>query len=286
MNSTFLHRISVSCLAIALSFAIISPAAHSATMTDSRDGKTYRTVKIGSQTWMAENLNFKTPNSICKDQKSTLCQKYGRFYTWIDAMQISSAYTEKTYKSKGSVQGICPQGWHLPSYEEWSTLLKNVKSKVPKEKEWIALLNKKETFEKKHFACCAGMCSEEMRDFFSDFVKSLGSGNVHYESKKDCSSDDDNEDGPVGSFSREFGTDMFGFNALVVGTVYYIGEDASNSNYTAFWTSTDAYGTDKNGKSFYKNIASNLGSISDGDDDLDGPGNKNSIKLPVRCIRD
>ena len=102
------------------------------TLKDLRDGKTYKAVKIGKQTWMAENLNYETENSWCYNDSSKYCDKYGRLYTWaaaIDSIALASDRTNpqncgngKTCLFSKKLQGSCPSGWHLPSRAEWLTL--------------------------------------------------------------------------------------------------------------------------------------------------------------------
>ena len=98
---------------------------------DSRDGQTYRTVQIGTQIWMAENLNFETGNSFCYDDEKSNCTKYGRLYTWGAAIDSVGKYS-KNAKGCGNtedctptypVRGICPEGWHLPDTTEWWVLI-------------------------------------------------------------------------------------------------------------------------------------------------------------------
>ena len=108
------------------------------TLTDLRDGLTYKTVKIGNQTWMAQNLNYAPDEnhvhslgdyawSGCYGGKADSCAKYGRLYTWEVAMdKAGCGYGESCNNSYEGSQGICPAGWHLPSYNEWETLFRNV----------------------------------------------------------------------------------------------------------------------------------------------------------------
>ena len=74
-------------------------------MTDPRDEKTYKTIKIGSKIWLAENLGYKTPDSLCYDNDEEIANKYGRLYTLSDAKKA------------------CPPGWRLPSKKDIEELI-------------------------------------------------------------------------------------------------------------------------------------------------------------------
>ncbi|PBC73451.1 fibrobacter succinogenes major paralogous domain-containing protein [Fibrobacter intestinalis] len=109
------------------------------TLTDARDGQFYKTVKIGEQIWMAENLNYDynggTAKSYCYNDEPDSCAKYGRLYTWAAAMDSVGVFGDGgkgcggygvTCKATYPVRGVCPEGWHLPSDGEWQTLFKTV----------------------------------------------------------------------------------------------------------------------------------------------------------------
>lgn len=94
-------------------------------LVDDRDGQTYKTVKIGSQWWMAENLNYQVDSSFCNNDSAEYCEKYGRFYRWAAAVGKSESecgYDSTCSLPSGNIQGVCPSGWHLPSKTEWRTL--------------------------------------------------------------------------------------------------------------------------------------------------------------------
>ena len=93
--------------------------------TDKRDGKKYKTVKIGNQTWMAENLNYAANGSKCYDNNSENCKKYGRLYDWTTAMTLPSSCKKITCASRIQTKhrGVCPSGWHLPNNNEWTKLM-------------------------------------------------------------------------------------------------------------------------------------------------------------------
>jgi len=97
------------------------------TMTDNRDGKVYDVVEIGGVVWMAENINYgeridgihnQEDNQItekyCYDNDESNCDTYGGLYQWNEMMQ---------YNTTEGIQGICPDGWHLATDDEWTVLV-------------------------------------------------------------------------------------------------------------------------------------------------------------------
>jgi uncharacterized protein (TIGR02145 family) len=100
---------------------------------DSRDNQTYKTVKIGNQTWMAENLNYAVETSWCYFNEPSYCDTYGRLYDWATAMVLPSSCNSNTCSNQMQTKhrGVCPDGWHLPSRDEWNELINYVATEAP-----------------------------------------------------------------------------------------------------------------------------------------------------------
>ncbi|MBO7059729.1 MAG: hypothetical protein J6W54_01340 [Fibrobacter sp.] len=104
--------------------------------TDSRDKNKYKIAKIGDEYWFAENLRYadssKTKNLKknigCLDEKSENCEKFGLLYTWTGAMDIADSFTTKVRGSmrEWEIQGVCPNGWTIPTEAQWDKLLSRV----------------------------------------------------------------------------------------------------------------------------------------------------------------
>jgi len=99
--------VSSSSVASSASVSVVTyPAPIISSFKDTRDGKTYKTTKIGNQVWMAKNLNYNANDSKCYNNNEANCDKYGRLYNW------------------NTAKNVCPSGWHLPSDEDWNVLWK------------------------------------------------------------------------------------------------------------------------------------------------------------------
>ena len=123
---------------------LMNPDIEYGVFVDKRDDQVYRSVKIGEQIWMAENLNYaynqKTSSldssSFCYDNEPDSCAKYGRLYLWSAAMDSVAKFSEAgkgcgyreicASASVTTVRGVCPEGWHLPSAAEFEVLVNAV----------------------------------------------------------------------------------------------------------------------------------------------------------------
>ncbi|MCF0215774.1 MAG: fibrobacter succinogenes major paralogous domain-containing protein [Fibrobacteraceae bacterium] len=130
-------------------------------MEDSRDGRSYQVVKIGNQVWMAENLNYLVPNpkndlgmdvvwSWCYRNDTSNCSHYGRLYTWaatMDSLNQGGCGLGVTCKITEPHRGICPEGWHVPTKEEFVELydyvggIKVAAVKLKSTEDWVSNAN-------------------------------------------------------------------------------------------------------------------------------------------------
>ena len=135
-NSGYLSAYSVRCVkGVPDTIVPVTPAKKQGSLTDERNGRTYKTTKIGNQVWMAENLVFDynegDAESYCVNNKRDGCEKYGTLYNWSAAMDSKALYDSNTVgctsprncKATGRIRGVCPEGWHLPDTTEFEALI-------------------------------------------------------------------------------------------------------------------------------------------------------------------
>ena len=104
-------------------------------MVDPRDGKKYSVAKINGVFWMTENLRYADSasmknlkgNSWCHEDDKD-CSKFGRLYSWTAAINQDSKYISTFLGTHTSFQGICPDGWVLPSSNDWKYLTNDITS--------------------------------------------------------------------------------------------------------------------------------------------------------------
>ena len=90
------------------------------TFVDERDGQEYKYTTIGDQVWMAENLRYIAPNSMCYDDNPGNCEIYGRLYSLNKDGNPDASIDENTMKT------LCPKGWSLPTQADWENVIKNI----------------------------------------------------------------------------------------------------------------------------------------------------------------
>jgi len=190
-----------------------SPSGGSSTFKDTRDGTTYKTVKIDKQTWMAENLKFNATGSKCYGEGGEAPSGYDDnghpIYTTLSNAEIQDNCNNygRLYNFE-TAMSACPKGWHLPSDDEWETLINYVDSKN-------------------------GLCTSGDYEFScaDKYLKSKSGWN-------------DYEDWWTGEIKSGNGEDKYGFSALPggkgkygidYGYVYYHGGDSG------FWFSASGY---------------------------------------------
>ena len=133
----------------------LNPDINYGEFTDERDGQVYKTVKIGDQIWMAQNLNYDpgdvsslgryawsgcygdgaldeiSKRIMTEEEFAANCSRYGRLYTWEVAMnKVNCGYHYNCDIGNEGTQGVCPKGWHLPTKEEWKKLVEPIASGV------------------------------------------------------------------------------------------------------------------------------------------------------------
>jgi len=121
-------------------------------------GQNYKTVTIGKQVWMAQNLNYDVPGNytdLCYSNVSANCAKYGRLYNWATAMALPPECNSSPLDDKKCViktpyhRGICPEGWHIPNVEEWNILMRFGEKRLRAKSGWNSYV---------HDPCCGHEC--------------------------------------------------------------------------------------------------------------------------------
>jgi len=182
------------------------------TFTDTRDGQTYKTVVIGGQMWMAQNLNYQSTigywhygdsnpnhNSWCYMDDYSYCQKYGRLYDWNTALTV------------------CPEGWHLSTHQEWGDLNK----KAVDEKLAEDVSNGVDVDDR--FENVTGKKLKAKHGWYYNYHRTSNGYNDRYgEGSSDCG-----------------GTDDYGFSALPGGNLYSSYDFGSGDDWGYWWTATE-----------------------------------------------
>lgn len=178
------------------------------TLEDSRDGKIYKTVSIGNRIWMAENLNYadSLKDSIlidktkCIDSADENCNIFGRYYHKLVITQLDSNKLDSFsgFFYPMNYQGVCPDGWRIPSDSDWQNLVDFIK-KSDKDNEVLANLMSSKLYVPKHL--------------YNDKLLKLC----------DTYSENDSMKTVLGLYCPDssVGTNRFGFSAITMSAFYW-----------------------------------------------------------------
>jgi uncharacterized protein (TIGR02145 family) len=243
-------------LVLTTAAAICLASCGSGTLIDERDGKTYKTVKIGRQTWMARNLDYKTDNSWCYENSADSCDKYGRLYTW------------------NAAKTACPAGYHLPYSEEWDSLAQTVGDKEEiYEEEWDSLaqtMGDKEEIYEEEWDSLAQTVGDKEEIYESDYIKWRGAGK-NLKTKKGWNKykiDNTNYNGN--------GTNAYGFSALPGGSRLPSGYFITVGYIATWWMATES----DNGNAYHQRVENSNKDLSRG-----GLADM-AFGFSVRCVAD
>ena len=235
------------------------------TFTDPRDGKKYKSVKIGSQTWMAQNLDYHGEDGflgLCygdqprnKIKMPENCQKYGRLYDWNEAKKA------------------CPKGWHLPSHEEWTKLM-----------EFLASNKKDVRYGKGSLQVPSlGIVTIEYYENAGKYLKAKSGWKEHDFSEKSPNApkckwteeEMDNRGRVTVTEHDKCSTDEFGFSALPGGDGDSVGS-FNNVGNNGFWWSASEFNSDN---AYRRHMIYNYDRAYWG-------GSPKSRLFSVRCLQD
>jgi uncharacterized protein (TIGR02145 family) len=264
MNGVKLSLLTAICIATAFTFLACEEKQKDGSLT--YEGQTYKTVIIGSQTWMAENLNYVAPGSKCggtdyslKDENTENCNKYGRLYNWATAMALPANCNSSECSShvKPKHKGVCPLGWHIPSNAEWEQLLRYADSS-------------KDAYEG--------------YDAYESYV-----AGKHLKAKKGWNDYEGLNNGKT-TYSNGNGEDTYGFAALPGGFgfdgCFYEGRFFSYNGETGFWwSSSEKSSRDVHGRVMFHGLDYVFYRIFEGHEDCNDANDKNYLRS-VRCVKD
>ncbi|MDR1829960.1 MAG: hypothetical protein LBQ76_04230 [Candidatus Fibromonas sp.] len=201
------------------------------------------TVEIGTQIWMAKNLNYDVKGSKCYNNSTDSCAKYGRLYNWQTAMKV------------------CPNGWHLPSSEEWDKLLRFVDGDTSSESPYGSKT------AGKHLRATSGWNApyDGIENLDSTITSSLIP--CPHDSSELC-------------FNPYHGTienfDTYGFSALPAGLGNSDGSFSAVGYYGIWWSASE----------FNRGDAYCYGMFYNYNNAYWGNGDKPSYLLSIRCVKD